>query len=202
MEIKEAEFISSITNLKDLPKKPLPEFAFIGRSNVGKSSLINMLAGRNQLAKISTKPGKTQTINHFLINKKWYLVDLPGYGYAGVSKEKRAGFGRIIEDYVRKSPELCCLFVLLDLRLPLQAIDLDFINWAGKHGIPLAFIFTKADKLAVGAAQASRKKIENALLQHWHELPEGFITSSVKKKGREELLDFINSILKRISQND
>lgn len=161
-----------------------------------------MLAGRKQMAKISTKPGKTQTINHYLINKKWYLVDLPGYGYAGVSKEKRAGFGRIIEGYVKNSPSLCCLFVLLDLRLPLQAIDLDFINWAGKHGIPLAFIFTKADKLAAGAAQANKKKIETALLKHWQELPEGFITSSVKKKGREEVLDFIDTILKRISQND
>lgn len=202
MEIKEAEFISSITNLKDLPKKPLPEFAFIGRSNVGKSSLINMLTGRRQLAKISTKPGKTQTINHYLINKSWYLVDLPGYGYAGVSKEKRAGFGRIIEDYVRKSPELCCLFVLLDLRLPLQAIDLDFINWAGKHGIPLAFVYTKADKLSTGAVLTGRKKIESALLNYWQELPEGFVTSSVKKKGRDELLDFIGVTLKGISQND
>jgi GTP-binding protein len=202
MEIKEAEFISSITNLKDLPKKPLPEFAFIGRSNVGKSSLINMLTGRRQLAKISTKPGKTQTINHYLINKSWYLVDLPGYGYAGVSKEKRAGFGRIIEDYVRKSPELCCLFVLLDLRLPLQAIDLDFINWAGKHGIPLAFVYTKADKLSAGAVLTGRKKIESALLAYWQELPDGFVTSSVKKKGRDELLDFIGVTLKGISQND
>lgn len=202
MEIKEAEFISSITNLKDLPKKPLPEFAFIGRSNVGKSSLINMLAGRKQIAKISTKPGKTQTINHYLINKSWYLVDLPGYGYAGVSKEKRAGFGRIIEDYVRKSPELCCLFVLLDLRLPLQAIDLDFINWAGKHGIPLAFVYTKVDKLSAGAVLTGRKKIESALLNYWQELPEGFVTSSVKKRGRDELLDFIGATLKGISQND
>jgi GTP-binding protein len=202
MEINEAEFISSITNLKDLPKKPLPEFAFIGRSNVGKSSLINMLAGRKQLAKISTKPGKTQTINHYLINKSWYLVDLPGYGYAGVSKEKRAGFGRIIESYVKDSPQLCCLFVLLDLRLPLQAIDLDFINWAGGKGIPLATVYTKADKLSASAAQAGRKKIETALLRYWQELPQAFVTSSVKKKGREELLHFIDATLKGISQND
>ncbi|MBX2965639.1 MAG: ribosome biogenesis GTP-binding protein YihA/YsxC [Cyclobacteriaceae bacterium] len=199
MEIKESEFISSITNLKDLPKKPLPEFAFIGRSNVGKSSLINMLADRRQLAKISVKPGKTQTINHYLMNKSWYLVDLPGYGYAGVSKEKRAGFGQIIENYVKNSPQLCCLFVLLDVRLPLQAIDLDFINWAGSQNIPLAFVYTKADKLSAGAALAGRKRIEAALLKHWQELPDGFITSSVKKKGREELLHFIDSVLKSIS---
>lgn len=202
MEIKDAAFISSITNLKDLPKKPLPEFAFIGRSNVGKSSLINMLAGRKQLAKISTKPGKTQTINHFLINKSWYLVDLPGYGYASASKEKRAGFGQIIERYIKNSPSLSCLFVLLDLRLPLQAIDLDFINWAGGRGVPLVLVFTKADKLSVNAIASNRSKIEKALLQYWDFLPEGFITSSVKKKGRDELLDFIQATLKRISQND
>lgn len=202
MEIKDATFISSITNLKDLPKKPLPEFAFIGRSNVGKSTLINMLAGRKQLAKVSTKPGKTQTINHFLINKGWYLVDLPGYGYASTSKEKRAGFGQIIERYIKNSPSLSCLFVLLDLRLPLQAIDLDFINWAGGQGVPLVLVFTKADKLSVNAIASNRLKIEKALLPFWDSLPEGFITSSVKKKGRDELLDFIQATLKRISQND
>lgn len=195
MDIKEAEFISSVAHLADLPKEELPEFAFIGRSNVGKSSLINMLTGRNKLAKISSTPGKTQTINHFRINKTWYLVDLPGYGYAHTSKEKKAGFGKIIESYVTKSDNLFCLFILIDLRLPLQDNDLSFINWAGSKGVPIVLVFTKADKLARGSAMTNRKKIETELLNHWEVLPPVFVTSAEKKTGRDELLAFIKQTL-------
>ncbi len=195
MIIKEAEFISSVTRLSALPKEALPEFAFIGRSNVGKSSLINMLTGRKQLAKISVKPGKTQTINHFLINKLWYLVDLPGYGYASVSQHTRAGFGKIIEAYVTKSPNLFCLFVLIDIRLKPQEIDLSFINWAGSKAIPLAFVFTKTDKLAKSTVLQNRKQFELELLKYWEDLPPAFLTSAETKTGKKELLDFIEHTL-------
>lgn len=196
MIIREAEFISSTTNLSGLPEKQLPEFAFIGRSNVGKSSLINMLTGRKQLAKTSSKPGKTQTINHYLINGTWYLVDLPGYGWAGVSQEKKAGFGKIIENYVKKSPNLYCLFILIDIRLKPQPIDLSFINWAGTQEVPIAFIFTKSDKLAKSKAEQNRNVFERELLNDWEELPPGIITSAEKKTGKDELLDFISQTLK------
>jgi GTP-binding protein len=195
MEIREAEFISSITNLAALPENQLPEFAFIGRSNVGKSSLINMLTGRKRLAKISVKPGKTQTINHFLINKTWYLVDLPGYGYASVSQETRAGFGKMIENYATKSSNLFCLFVLIDSRLKPQAIDFSFINWAGSKAIPLALVFTKSDKLAKSAVQQNRKLFEAELLRYWEELPPVFVTSAEKQTGKDELLNFIQQAL-------
>lgn len=196
MIIRQAEFISSITHLSSLPEKQLPEFAFIGRSNVGKSSLINMLTGRKQLAKTSSKPGKTQTINHYLINGAWYLVDLPGYGWAGVSQEKKAGFGKIIENYVKKSPNLHCLFVLIDIRLKPQPIDLSFINWAGAQAVPLAFIFTKADKLSKSKAEQNRSVFELELLKDWEEVPPGIITSAEKKTGKDEVLDFIDTALK------
>ncbi|MBX2946365.1 MAG: ribosome biogenesis GTP-binding protein YihA/YsxC [Cyclobacteriaceae bacterium] len=196
MIIREAEFVSSITNLAQLPGKKLPEFAFIGRSNVGKSSLVNMLTGRKQLAKTSAKPGKTQTINHYLINSEWYLVDLPGYGWAGVSQEKRAGFGKIIENYVTKSPNLFCLFVLIDIRLKPQPIDLSFIQWAGSQQIPLAFIYTKADKLSKSKVEQNRKVFENELLKTWEELPQSILTSSEKKTGKDDVLDFIDTVLK------
>lgn len=195
MEIREAEFISSVTRIASLPKTQLPEFAFIGRSNVGKSSLINMVTGRKKLAKISVKPGKTQTINHFLINQSWYLVDLPGYGYASVSQEKRAGFGKIIENYVTKSANLFCLFVLVDVRLKPQAIDLSFINWAGSKAVPLAIVFTKADKLAKSSVQKNRKIFETELLNYWEALPPVFVTSAEKKTGRDELLAFIQDAI-------
>lgn len=195
MEIKEAEFISSITNPTDLPKPDLPEFAFIGRSNVGKSSLINMLTQRKHLAKVSVKPGKTQTINHYLINKSWYLVDLPGYGFAKVSKAKRAGFGNIIENYVLKSENLNALFVLIDLRLAPQPIDISFINWAGEKKIPLVILYTKADKLSKSNILINKQKFENTLLQYWESLPPSIVTSSTKKTGREALLELIQNTL-------
>lgn len=195
MKITEAEFISSITNPAASPEVHLPEFAFIGRSNAGKSSLINMLTNRKHLAKISVKPGKTQTINHFRINNAWYLVDLPGYGYASVSKTKKAAFGTIIESYVTMSSDLFCLFVLVDIRLKPQPIDLNFINWAGHKKIPLAIVFTKTDKLAQSKVNQNRKVFEKALLAYWETLPPLFVTSAEKKTGKEELLTFIEKAL-------
>jgi len=195
MEIHEAEFISSITHLASLPEKQLPEFAFIGRSNVGKSSLINMLTKRKQLAKTSNKPGKTQTINHFLINGAWYLVDLPGYGYASVSKDIKSGFGKIIENYVTKSKNLFCLFILVDIRLKPQPIDLSFINWAGSKEVPIALVFTKVDKLSKAKVLHLRHQFEQELLTYWEELPPVFMTSAEKKTGRDDVLNFIHEAL-------
>lgn len=195
MEIKEAEFISSVTNLSALPEVRLPEFAFIGRSNVGKSSLINMLTGRKKLAKISVTPGKTQTINHFMINKTWYLVDLPGYGYANVSKSVKSGFGTIIENYITKSSNLFCLFVLIDIRLKMQPIDLSFINWAGEKEIPIVLVFTKADKLSKSKAIESQKLFTKELLVYWEKMPPVFVSSAERKIGKEELLTFIEQAL-------
>jgi len=195
MTITSAEFISSHNDHKKSPPPDKPEFAFIGRSNVGKSSLINMLVKSRGLAKTSSTPGKTQTINHFLINQNWYLVDLPGYGYASVSKSLRAGFGKMIEDYLMHRENLSCLFILIDSRLDPQKIDLSFIQWAGSKGIPLALVFTKSDKLKRGELARNTKKFEDTLLKDWEELPPRFITSTEKKLGREELLDFIDEAL-------
>ncbi|QOI97298.1 MAG: YihA family ribosome biogenesis GTP-binding protein [Flammeovirgaceae bacterium] len=201
MRVTEAEFSCSATSMAALPKDGLPEFAVIGRSNVGKSSLINLLTGRKQLAKISATPGKTQTINHYLINESWYLVDLPGYGYARVSKQQQQGFGKLIEMYLTKSSTLFCLFVLLDCRLKPQPIDLDFITWAGKAGIPLALVFTKADKVTKSQLKETLKLFETELLKQWESLPPVFITSSLNKTGGKEILAFIASALKTPAQN-
>ena len=201
MEIHTAEFISSITQVRQLPEKKLPEFAFIGRSNVGKSSLINMLTKRKGLAKISNTPGKTQTINHYLINDKWYLVDLPGYGYASISKSIKEGFGKIIENYVLKSENLFFLFILVDIRLEPQKIDLSFMEWAGSEGIPLGIIFTKADKLSANKIAVQIKQYQNKLLTRWDELPTTFITSSSTKAGREDILTFIGECLATHKKN-
>lgn len=195
MEIRHAEFVSSITDIGKSPSKKLPEFAFIGRSNVGKSSLINMLTNKKGMAKTSNKPGKTQTINHFIINESWYLVDLPGYGFAKVSKDLRHGFGKIIDNYLLKSERLHFLFVLIDIRLEPQAIDQSFLEWAGTNEIPMGIIFTKADKLAVGKVNLHIERYESELLKRWDELPPIFITSATSKKGKEELLDFIEKSL-------
>ena len=191
MEIRQAEFVSSITDVGKSSAKKLPEFAFIGRSNVGKSSLINMLTNRKGLAKTSNKPGKTQTINHFIINQSWYLVDLPGYGYANVSKDLRQGFGKIIDNYLLKSESLHFLFVLIDIRLEPQLNDKSFLEWAGTNEIPLGIIFTKADKLAIGKLNLYKEKYENELLKRWDELPPIFITSATSTKGKEDVLAFI-----------
>tara|TARA_A100001388_G_C28650694_1_gene441793 strand:+ start:209 stop:817 length:609 start_codon:yes stop_codon:yes gene_type:complete len=191
MRIKQAEFIISNTNFKKCPKPDLPEYAFVGRSNVGKSSLINMLTERRNLAKTSSKPGKTQLINHFLINKLWYLVDLPGYGYAGVSKTLRFEFARFSKNYLLKRENLICLFVLIDSRLKPQAIDLEFMQWLGENRIPFAICFTKQDKLSKKESIKNLNNYKNELLKGWEELPQIFLSSATKKSGKENILTFI-----------
>ena len=198
MVITSAEFIISNSRVEKCPTTGLPEYAFIGRSNVGKSSLINMLTGRKGLAMTSQKPGKTQLINHFLINRDWYLVDLPGYGYARLSRDGRDGLRRMIEDYILERTELVCLFVLLDSRLEPQRIDLEFIEWLGEEGIPFALVFTKADKLSKGKLAANIAAYKERLLQQWEELPPLFITSSEARLGRDELLSYIDGINKSL----
>lgn len=195
MEIKQAEFVSSVADVKKCPPPEKPEFAFIGRSNVGKSSLLNMLTNRKNLAKTSNKPGKTQTINHFIINDLWYLVDLPGYGYARVSKEKREGFGQIIENYVTNRENLQCLFILLDVRLEPQKIDLAFIQWSGENGIPICLLFTKADKLTKNQLNKNVSFYKKTLKTTWEELPPLFITSATEKTGKDDVLSFIGTAL-------
>lgn len=195
MEIKQAEFVSSESDVRKCPPPVKPEFAFIGRSNVGKSSLLNMLTNRKKLAKTSNTPGKTQTINHFIINDNWYLVDLPGYGYASVSKEKRAGFGKIIEDYILKRENLHCLFILLDARLEPQKIDLAFIQWVGEKEIPICLVFTKADKLTKNLLKRNIRIYQSTLLKSWEEPPVMLATSAASGLGRDELLSFIGKAL-------
>ncbi len=195
MEIKQAEFLSSETDVKKCPPPDKPEFAFIGRSNVGKSSLLNMLTNKKNLAKTSNKPGKTQTINHFVINQKWYMVDLPGYGYAKASKEKREGFGKIIENYVLKRDNLHCLFILIDSRLEPQKIDLHFIQWTGEKEVPLCLLFTKADKLTKNQLKKNISIYQSTLKDSWDELPATFITSAKTNSGKEEVLSFIEKVL-------
>lgn len=194
MVIKSAEFVISNSQVSKCPTTGLPEYAFIGRSNVGKSSLINMLTGRKGLAMTSQKPGKTQLINHFIINDAWYLVDLPGYGYARLSKDGREKLKKMIEDYTLERKELICLFVLVDTRHDPQKIDLEFIEWLGEEGVPFALVFTKADKLTKGKLAANIEGYKARLRQQWEELPPLFITSSEERFGREELLDYIDGI--------
>ena len=198
MKITKAEFAGSSTRVGQKPARQLPEFAFIGRSNVGKSSLINMLTGNSKLAKTSQTPGKTQLVNHFLINDKWYLVDLPGYGYAKLPDKDRARPRHIIWDYINNSQELVMLMVLLDSRHDMQDVDLRFISELGEKGIPFGLIFTKADKQGPEALQQQVLKNKGRLLEDWEELPPVFISSSVKGTGREEILDYIDSILKTL----
>ncbi|MBQ6286629.1 MAG: YihA family ribosome biogenesis GTP-binding protein [Bacteroidales bacterium] len=192
MMITEAKFAGSCTRASMKPSRRLPEFAFIGRSNVGKSSLINMLCSNRKLAKTSSTPGKTQLINHFLINDSWYLVDLPGYGFAKISKEAREGLRVMINDYIRNSEELVLLFVLLDSRHDLTKIDREFINGLGENGIPFAIIFTKGDKLGPNALKAQIEKNKALLSEDWEELPPIFSSSSQTGEGKEEILDFIH----------
>lgn len=192
MIVKKAIFKQSASSIFGCPKPTLPEFAFIGRSNVGKSSLINMICDNNKLAKTSATPGKTQLINHFIINDNWYLVDLPGYGFAKTSKTTRDKIETIIYDYCKKRETLVCLFVLIDSRLPLQQIDKDFMLWCGKTQIPFSIIYTKADKNSKGELAKNIKNIEKELLKLWEELPNSFISSAEKKMGKEDILDFIH----------
>ena len=194
MEIKSAEFVISNTDVKKCPEGIRPEYAFIGRSNVGKSSLINMLTARKGLAMTSQKPGKTLLINHFLINKEWFLVDLPGYGFAQRGKEGRENIRRIIESYVLQRPQLTCLFVLLDCRHEPQKIDLEFMEWLGENEVPFAIIFTKIDKISRGRLTDNLNKYKEKLLETWEELPPILLSSSETKDGREEILDYIQSI--------
>ena len=195
MTIKQAIFAGSCTNVAAKPARKLPEFAFIGRSNVGKSSLINLLCDNRKLAKTSSTPGKTQLINHFLINDRWYLVDLPGYGYARMSQEGRDRLRRMIEGYISQSEELVVLFVLIDCRHDIGKIDLDFIHRLGENGIPFAILFTKCDKLGPNALKAQIERDKELLLQDWEELPPMFTSSAQDGSGKEEILDYIEQYI-------
>ncbi len=194
MEIKSATFVVSNSDYRKCPDTRLPEYAFIGRSNVGKSSLINMLTNNKSLAKTSVKPGKTQLINHFLINKAWYLVDLPGYGYARTSKASRMEWQAMINDYILNRETLANLFVLIDSRIPPQKIDIEFINYMGAHGVPLIIIFTKTDKQKQSETASTVNNMKRVLSETWEELPEMILTSSVTRTGRNKLLDRIDEI--------
>ncbi len=196
MNIKSVQFIKSSTSPGQCPLPDKAEFAFIGRSNVGKSSLINMLTARKNMAKISSTPGKTQLINHFLINDKWYLVDLPGYGWAKTSKENKTEWKIMIRDFLVKRENLALIFVLVDIRLDPQPIDTEFINWIGMQQIPFVIMFTKTDKISKNKVQHSVSKYKKVLLQTWDELPPVIITSAKTKTGKEEILNFIDQTLK------
>jgi len=197
MTFKTAEFIVSNTDYKKCPPGDKPEYAFIGRSNVGKSSLINMLTNHKNLAKISSKPGKTQLINHFLVDKQWYLVDLPGYGWAKVSKSKKQAWKKMISDYLLNRQNLYLLFILIDSRLPPQQVDMDFIKWSGEHGIPISLILTKCDKKSKNRKFSNRKAIESSLAQDWDQLPKIFVSSTVNKTGKLEISDYIRDTSKQ-----
>lgn len=201
MKIKTADFVISNTDVSKCPKEPLTEYAFIGRSNVGKSSLINMLTGRNKLAKTSGRPGKTQLINHFKINNNWFLVDLPGYGYARVSKSTKRTFQAFIKDYFLQRAQLTCSFVLVDSRLEPQKIDLEFMEYLGENGIPFCIIFTKSDKLKLSELnqniQNYKKKMTSTV---WEEMPQYFVTSATNSNGKDEVLSFIDSINQQVAK--
>ena len=194
MQIKTAEFVVSNQLVEKCPANNLPEYAFIGRSNVGKSSLINMLTNQKNLAKTSGRPGKTQLINHFLINKEWFLVDLPGYGYARVSKSAKKTFQKFITAYFRERKQLISAFVLVDIRHAPQTVDLAFMQWLGEHSIPFSIIFTKADKLRPKAIEDHIDSYKNILLETWEEFPNYFITSSTNYTGKDALLNYIGTI--------
>ena len=194
MKIKSAEFVISNTDVTKCPKEQLPEYAFIGRSNVGKSSLINMLTERKSLAKTSGKPGKTQLINHFKINENWFLVDLPGYGYAQISKSMRKSFQVFITEYFLQRPQLICSFVLVDARHAPQKIDVEFMRFLGENQIPFCIVFTKADKLKGSILNKNLQIYQTELLKTWEEMPQYFVTSATNKNGREELLNYIDEV--------
>ncbi|MBU2018798.1 MAG: ribosome biogenesis GTP-binding protein YihA/YsxC [Bacteroidetes bacterium] len=199
MEIKQAVFTISNSDAKKIPTDR-EEFAFIGRSNVGKSSLINMLVGNKKLAKTSGKPGKTQLINHFLINEKWYLVDLPGYGYAKASKTSRFAWEKFISEYLTGSKQLMNVFVLLDSRLEPQKIDLEFMNWCGERGIPFSMVFTKIDKISSTVLQKNLAKYKREMLKYWEVMPPHFSTSSESSFGKEKILNYIGEILSDLKE--
>lgn len=194
MIITKAEFVISNSDVSKCPKEPLPEYAFIGRSNVGKSSLINMLTNNKNLAKTSGRPGKTQLINHFKINNNWFLVDLPGYGYARVSKTTKKVFQKFITQYFEKRKQLVCAFVLVDVRHEPQKIDLEFMQWLGENNIPFCIVFTKADKLKPTVIERNVEIYKKILLETWEQMPPYFVTSSENKTGKEELLGYIEQV--------
>ncbi len=202
MEVKNARFVVSNSDVRKCPATGLPEYAFIGRSNVGKSSLINMLTNRKGLAKTSSTPGKTTLINHFIVNDSWYIVDLPGYGYARRGNEGREQIRRIINAYILNREAMTCLFVLLDCRHEPQKIDLEFIDFLGQNGVPFAIVFTKSDKISKGAMERNITNYKARLLESWEELPPIFATSSEKREGRDELLDYIDAINKSFVQDE
>jgi GTP-binding protein len=193
--VKSAEFVKSSSDYRQSPKADRAEFAFIGRSNVGKSSLINALVNKKDLAKTSSQPGKTQLINHFLIDSQWYLVDLPGYGYAKVSKSSREVWGKMIRNYILKRENLLNVYVLVDSRLTPQKIDIEFINFLGENAVPFTIVFTKIDKQSTGKTEENLEVYKQELLKYWEELPNIILTSSEKRKGLDELLDSIKSII-------
>lgn len=196
MEIKEAEYVGSFPSEKQSPKDAKPEYAFIGRSNVGKSSLINMLCRRRDLARVSNTPGKTQLLNFYLIDKSWYIVDLPGYGYARISKKKRDEWEKMIEGYLLHRKNLGCAFVLIDANIPPQLIDLEFINWMGKMEIPFVIVFTKTDRLKSNEKKKNIAAFNSELRKYWNELPQQFVTSSSKNIGAEAILQFVKEVNK------
>ena len=198
MKISEAVFAGSSTRISQKPRRSLPEFAFIGRSNVGKSSLINSLCGNRKLAMTSATPGKTKVVNHFLINDSWYLVDLPGYGYARMNQKGRDELAAMIRDYILNSEEMVLLFVLIDSRHDITRIDLDFLAELGEHGIPFALILTKCDKQGPNVLAAQLERDRQILLEQWEELPPVFCSSSQTHRGRDEILDYIDTLLKTI----
>jgi len=199
MQIKIAEYLMSNDDYRKCPRPDKPEFAFIGRSNVGKSSLINMLTSNSKLAKTSASPGKTQKINHFVINDSWYLVDLPGYGYAKVSKVQRATFKNMIDGYILNRQNLVNLFVLVDCRLEPQKIDVEFINWLGASRVPFTIIFTKADKIGTNVLASNVEAYKEHLLQTWDSLPDMLVSSAVSRMGQEEILDYIQNIINQLA---
>ena len=201
MKIKSAVFVMSNTDVSKAPRDRIPEYAFIGRSNVGKSSLINMLVGQKGLAKTSGRPGKTQLINHFKINDQWFLVDLPGYGYAQVSKKKRATFQRFIEQYFLEREQLVCTFVLVDSRHDPQKIDLEFMQFLGERQIPFCIVFTKVDKLGSSKLNKQIVSYKKKLLETWEDVPTSFITSSTHGSGRDEFLEFIHNVNQDVAGN-
>ena len=198
MVINTALYQTSLPRVELCPESSMPEYAFIGRSNVGKSSLINMLTGYSRLAKTSATPGKTMLINYFLINGKWYLVHLPGFGYAKRSKKEHEKLQQMISGYILRREQMTCLFLLIDVRHEPQRIDLDFIQWLGENGVPFALVFTKADKQSNAKTDASVRRFLDVLSEQWEELPPHFVTSAQSRQGREELLDYIDSINKSL----
>lgn len=196
--IKSVTFIKSSAGIRDVPAKEFPEYAFTGRSNVGKSSLINLITNRSGLAKTSSTPGKTQLINHFLVNDSWYLVDLPGYGYARMPERERQKMMRMLRAYILKSERLVCLFLLIDIRLDMQRADREFLQFLGNNQVPFVIVFTKTDKLSANQLGRNLEQYKSGLLESWEELPELFLTSALKNSGREEILEFIQKTLDQV----